>query len=51
MPGRAGINTKDSLITALSFQVKRVYYQKRAKGGTDISASGMVEGQLEYLSL
>lgn len=33
------------------FQVKHVYYQKRAKGGTDISASGIVEGRLEYLSL
>jgi amino acid transporter len=33
------------------FQVKHVYYQKRTKGGTDISASGMVEGHLEYLSL
>jgi len=33
------------------FQVKRVYYQKRTKGGTDISASGMVEGHLEYVSL
>ena len=33
------------------FQVKRVYYQKRPKGGTDISASGLVEGHLEYLSL
>jgi hypothetical protein len=33
------------------FQVRHVYYQKRSKGGTDISASGMVEGRLEYLSL
>src|SRR5437868_8380825 len=33
------------------FQVKRVYYQKRAKGGADISASGMVESRLEYISL
>ena len=33
------------------FQVKHVYFQRRAKGGTDISASGMVEGHLEYLSL
>jgi hypothetical protein len=33
------------------FQVRHVYYQKRTKGGTDISASGMVEGHLEYLSL
>ena len=33
------------------FQVKHVYYQKRAKGGADISASGMVEGHLESLSL
>lgn len=33
------------------FQVKHVYFQKRVKGGTDISASGMVEGHVEYLSL
>ncbi|HZP02398.1 MAG TPA: zinc ribbon domain-containing protein [Terriglobia bacterium] len=33
------------------FQVKRVYYQKRAKGGADMSASGMVEGRIEYMSL
>lgn len=33
------------------FQVKHVYYEKRTKGGTDISASGIVEGHLEYLSL
>jgi hypothetical protein len=33
------------------FQVKHVYFQKRSKGGADISASGMVEGRLEYLGL
>jgi hypothetical protein len=31
--------------------VKRVYYQRRTKGGTDISASGIVEDHLEYLNL
>ncbi len=33
------------------FQVKRVYYQKRSKGGADISASGVVEGHSESMSL
>lgn len=33
------------------FQVKHVYYQKGSNGGTDISASGMVDGHLEYMSL
>lgn len=33
------------------FQVKHVYFQRGSKGGTDISASGMVEGKLEYMSL
>lgn len=33
------------------FQVKHVYYQRGSKGGTDISASGMVEGHLESMSL
>ena len=33
------------------FQVKRVYYQKRTKGGADISASGMVEGKPEWIGL
>lgn len=33
------------------FQVKRAYYQKRTKGGADISASGMVEGKPEWISL
>lgn len=33
------------------FQVRRVNYQKRAKGGTDISANGLVEGKPESLSL
>lgn len=33
------------------FQVKHVYYQKSSKGGTDISASGVVEGRQEYMNL
>lgn len=33
------------------FQVKRVYYRQHAKGGAYISAGGMVEGRLEYMSL
>ncbi|HKU27690.1 MAG TPA: hypothetical protein VJQ54_19625 [Candidatus Sulfotelmatobacter sp.] len=33
------------------FQVKHVFYQRRGKGGIDISASGLVEGKPESLSL
>jgi hypothetical protein len=33
------------------FRVKHVSFQRRAKGGTDASASGMVEDKLEYINL
>jgi hypothetical protein len=33
------------------FRVRHVYYQKRAKGGSDISASGVVEDKVEYINL